>query len=366
MHKPACLPAYVAQPCARMAAAGVTAANQRVHCGRCASTTTSAESSRDIQRSDPTPSDSLHIPLSSDSSCHASESYIAATNAGRPFNSSAMFTPYTAQDRTAVEEAQKNTLAIVLTEPVVFLRPRSVQGHASGAADPGPSSMLRGLLSLTLRKPTRITSISVELTCTTRSAITEGVLLSAKWVFRLADPYTGLGARRIDTAPEEHTVYRAVATFFDSSCCPGVPRRSLSAGPAMRGLDQTPSSRIASERDNHVQRRFSTDHTIHQRDPISFQRDSSAWPVPPTPPYSPIERNDELPIFASESPPSSTPLPLARASSSTSVSSPDTGTERRQRMDSALSTMLESIKLSPRHTTTTSSSKVAKEFKPGL
>jgi hypothetical protein len=138
------------------------------------------------KRSDPTSSDSLHIPLGSDSSCHASESYISAINAERPFNSSAMFTPYTAQDRTAVEAAQKNTLAIVLTEPVVFLRPRSVQVHASGAADPGPSSMLRGLLSLTLRNPTRITSISVELTCTTRSAITEGVPLSAKCVFRLA------------------------------------------------------------------------------------------------------------------------------------------------------------------------------------
>jgi hypothetical protein len=81
----------------------------------------------------------------------------------------------TPQDKIAAKQAQrKNTLAIVLTEPVVFLRPRSVHERASHASDPGPSSMLRGLLSLTLDKPTLITSISVELTCTTRMTITEG------------------------------------------------------------------------------------------------------------------------------------------------------------------------------------------------
>jgi hypothetical protein len=76
----------------------------------------------------------------------------------------------------AAEETHKqdSPLTIVLTEPVVFLRPWSVHGRTAEASDPGPFSMLRGLLSLNLEKPTHITSITVELTCTSRTTITEG------------------------------------------------------------------------------------------------------------------------------------------------------------------------------------------------
>jgi hypothetical protein len=79
--------------------------------------------------------------------------------------------------RTMPED--KNTLSIALTEPVVFLRGADHAGRRPDAPDapdaPG-GAPLRGLLTLTLARPTRISSIEVELTCRANMTWPEGEL----------------------------------------------------------------------------------------------------------------------------------------------------------------------------------------------
>jgi arrestin-related trafficking adapter 3/6 len=76
---------------------------------------------------------------------------------------------------------KSNTLSIRLTEPVVFLNAGSNRGRQHQNSDPGPPSMLRGLLTFTVIKRTRIVSIEVELQGKTRCAWREGVYLQVKW-----------------------------------------------------------------------------------------------------------------------------------------------------------------------------------------
>jgi arrestin-related trafficking adapter 3/6 len=60
--------------------------------------------------------------------------------------------------------SHKNSLAIRLTESVVFLRNIESTGRRPNHDnDPTPTSLLRGLLVLDLYKPTRISSIDLSL-----------------------------------------------------------------------------------------------------------------------------------------------------------------------------------------------------------
>lgn len=71
----------------------------------------------------------------------------------------------------------KNTASIQLTEPVIFLRGSTdsvVRGRNPENGVPQPA-ILRGLLTLALVKPTKITSIEVELEGWTRTAWSEGM-----------------------------------------------------------------------------------------------------------------------------------------------------------------------------------------------
>lgn len=71
--------------------------------------------------------------------------------------------------------ATKNTLDIRLTESVVFLRGGDGTGrHRSGTQPNAPPALIRGLLTLTLVKPTKISSIEVELLGKTSTAWPEG------------------------------------------------------------------------------------------------------------------------------------------------------------------------------------------------
>ena len=73
----------------------------------------------------------------------------------------------------------KNSLSIQLTEPVIFLRGSTdsvVRGRNPENGIPQPA-ILRGLLTLTLLKPTKITSIEVELEGWTRTAWPEGMYI---------------------------------------------------------------------------------------------------------------------------------------------------------------------------------------------
>ncbi|PSR72721.1 hypothetical protein PHLCEN_2v11416 [Hermanssonia centrifuga] len=58
----------------------------------------------------------------------------------------------------------KNCLEIRLTESVVFLRGGDGTGrHRTGTQPTAPPAMIRGLLTLNVAKPTKISSIEVEL-----------------------------------------------------------------------------------------------------------------------------------------------------------------------------------------------------------
>ena len=70
----------------------------------------------------------------------------------------------------------KNSLDIRLTESVVFLRGGDGTGrHRSGTQPNAPPAMIRGLLTLTLVKPTKISSIEVELLGKTSTVWPEGM-----------------------------------------------------------------------------------------------------------------------------------------------------------------------------------------------
>lgn len=56
--------------------------------------------------------------------------------------------------------ATKNNLSIRLTESVVFLRNNDPTGRRTNGS--APTSLLRGLLTLELAKPTRISSIELD------------------------------------------------------------------------------------------------------------------------------------------------------------------------------------------------------------
>ena len=74
------------------------------------------------------------------------------------------------------DETNKNPLTIRLTESAVFLRPDGT-GRQSCDRDDSRPSMLRGLLTLELTKPTRISSIELELVARTVVSWPEGTPL---------------------------------------------------------------------------------------------------------------------------------------------------------------------------------------------
>ena len=72
-------------------------------------------------------------------------------------------------------EPHRNTLAISLIDPIVFLRGAD---FSRGRHENAPPSILRGLLTLCLTKPTRISSIEVELIGQSLTTWSEGLSAS--------------------------------------------------------------------------------------------------------------------------------------------------------------------------------------------
>lgn len=70
---------------------------------------------------------------------------------------------------------KKNSLSIRLTESAVFLPIDGTPIRRGSTVRPDRSAVLRGLLILDLVKPTKITSIDVELSAITSTAWPEGV-----------------------------------------------------------------------------------------------------------------------------------------------------------------------------------------------
>ncbi|KAH9855952.1 hypothetical protein C2E23DRAFT_723228 [Lenzites betulinus] len=197
----------------------------------------------------------------------------------------------------------KNSLDIRLAESVVFLRAGDATGRQRNLQADAPPGMVRGLLVLNLAKPTRITSIEIELVGKTVTAWPEGV-----------------GARRIEIT-EEHEIYSQSYVFFRAGQTPGtVYRRNLSVGP---GLSLEHEDEDHSERSSYVQHEGASDddrgrspypHRVehsrshnHRRymsvDQSNFQRSfvahrqnaESPAELPLTPPYSPTYSPDVTP-----------------------------------------------------------------------
>ncbi|KAL1938554.1 hypothetical protein VTO73DRAFT_11577 [Trametes versicolor] len=195
----------------------------------------------------------------------------------------------------------KNSLDIRLAESVVFLRAGDATGRQRNLQADAPPGMVRGLLVLNLAKPTRITSIEIELVGKTVTAWPEGV-----------------GARRIEIT-EEHEIYSQSYVFFRAVQTPGAgSRRNLSVGP---GLSLEHEDEDHSERSSYVQRDGQTEedrgrspypHTMDQNrnhrrymsvDQTHFQRtfvshrQNAELPanLPLTPPYTPTYSPEATP-----------------------------------------------------------------------
>jgi hypothetical protein len=70
----------------------------------------------------------------------------------------------------------KNFLSIRFTEPVVCLRSTERESRHGGDTDP-PPAVVRGLLTLKLAKPTKISSIELELQGSASTKWTQGKFL---------------------------------------------------------------------------------------------------------------------------------------------------------------------------------------------
>lgn len=75
---------------------------------------------------------------------------------------------------------KKNTLTIKLADPVVYLKDVDFTGRRRTHNENSPHSMLRGILVLDIVKPTRISSIEIELQGKSLTAWPEGAL----WLFK--------------------------------------------------------------------------------------------------------------------------------------------------------------------------------------
>jgi hypothetical protein len=224
----------------------------------------------------------------------------------------------------AVEDRAKKTgLTIIFTEPLVFLRPRDIYHQPNStttSTDPGPPSLVRGLLTLTLAKPTRISRISLELTCVTRNTWPEGQSSDASPRASIEADAGVVGSRKM-VPPEERTVYRAEAVYFDGSS-PLMLRRSMSlVDPPLRLLrGEAPASPNVPTSTAHynqpqmnARRGFSSERANQQREPVAlFETETSIASPPVTP-------GEEAPLYSlayTDAPPTTSGSPQSAQSPS--------------------------------------------------
>ncbi|KAJ7772092.1 hypothetical protein DFH07DRAFT_953375 [Mycena maculata] len=163
----------------------------------------------------------------------------------------------------------KNTLTVRLTEGALFLHTSQNNARRRNPAHDFPDtrpSMLRGLLTLTIVKPIKITSIDLELQAKSSTCWPEGI-----------------GARRVDVQ-EEHKIFSESIVFFRAGLA---PRRRASVGPGVDPsldddwYDHSPrSDEQQLPRSARAARRVSADSSY-------FHTTESDEHAPPIPPYTP-------------------------------------------------------------------------------
>ncbi|KAL5504710.1 hypothetical protein ACEPAH_7373 [Sanghuangporus vaninii] len=171
--------------------------------------------------------------------------------------------------------APKSSLSIRLTESVVFLR-GSAETTVTGrrTTRDAPPAMLRGLLTLSLDKPTKISSI--EITLEGKSVVT--------WP-------EGAGARKLEVT-EEHDIFSATTVFFRAGKVQmDMGRRTASVGPGLAFDHDEIEEEAVSNEETSYQSHFSGSPTFPtQRRRVSmdyqFMRRAFSNDLP-TPPYSP-------------------------------------------------------------------------------
>jgi hypothetical protein len=117
-------------------------------------------------------------------------------------------------------EPHRHSLAISLIDPIVFLRGAD---FSRGRHENAPPSILRGLLTLSLTKPTRISSIEVELIGQSLTTWSEGLSASNHARLKRATDIIieGSSVRPVEMR-EENKLFSATQTFFQA------PRSTMS------------------------------------------------------------------------------------------------------------------------------------------
>lgn len=177
----------------------------------------------------------------------------------------------------------KNSLTIKLTEPVVYLKDVDFTGRRRTHNETAPPSMLRGLLVLTLVKPTRISSIEIELQGRSSITMPEGPFILTGLLYSQLSLLAGIGARRVDIL-QEHQIMSANTIYFRAGSSPNIPRRAISVDPGVNHYrneqhsddESSPDSEPEDEpaprgRGRHA-RRASADHSILQREFVSHEQ----------------------------------------------------------------------------------------------
>jgi arrestin-related trafficking adapter 3/6 len=129
---------------------------------------------------------------------------------------------------------QRNTLSIALTESVVFLRVVDFSTRRRITQENASPSMLRGLLTLNLVKPIRISSIQVELIGQSVTIWTEGILTLFNYMSFIGNRFTiliGSSTRYAAEMPEKKNLFSATQTFFQAPRSHA--RRALSVEPGL-------------------------------------------------------------------------------------------------------------------------------------
>ncbi|KAF8178663.1 hypothetical protein K438DRAFT_1726306 [Mycena galopus ATCC 62051] len=169
----------------------------------------------------------------------------------------------------------KNTLTIRLTEGAVFLRTSENNARRRNPANDLSESrpaMLRGLLTLNIVKPTKVTSIDLELQAKTSTSWPEGV-----------------GARRVDVQ-EDHKVFSESIVYFRAG---PAPRRTASVGPGVEPWHEDdsplePPSRPETPRLDDFQPRSARAARRVSADSSYFHNHDAYEQPPPVPAYSPL------------------------------------------------------------------------------
>jgi len=136
----------------------------------------------------------------------------------------------------AREDKDKNKLTIRLAEPVVYLKDVDFSGRDRTHNELSPPSMVRGILTLHLSKPTKICSIDVELTAKSSMHYSEGMSRPCSPIvlpcsrLALISITVVVGSRRVEVT-EEHQLYSSSTVYFRQEAEEHPSRRAISLGP---------------------------------------------------------------------------------------------------------------------------------------